>query len=145
MPPRTRAAPRPSGEIDWPAGLDPAQAIPRPDLERRIHEMIRPLGGTQVWAYAMVDLDPPGWLVAASVQVDVRASSKPQAWRRADTARRAVMSLPLAAWPEGVVNRVDVVDGPFWLPDPNGAPRYVARYRVVFHPRTAAGMEEPPP
>jgi hypothetical protein len=134
MPP----ASRPPGVIVLPRGADPAQAVARPDLEMWLRETLRPLGGTQVWAYASVDLDPPGWLVAESLQVDVRASSKERARARADMARRAICSLPLAGWPDGVVNRADVIDGPFWLPD-SGAPRYVARYRVVYHPRIGLG------
>jgi hypothetical protein len=120
--------------LELPEGADPALARPRPDIDQHIHAVIKPAGGTTVWTYALVDRQPPGWLTEASVQVDVRSTGKAMAFTRADMVRRAICSLPLVPWPEGVVNRVDVIDGPFWLPDQTGAPRYVARYRVVFHP-----------
>jgi hypothetical protein len=136
---------RPPGEVALPAGADPALVVPRPNVEEHVHSILRPLGGIQVWAYAVQDLDPAGWLVAASIQVDVRASSATASYRRADQARRVVCSLPLFPWAEGQVNRVDVVDGPFWLPDPDGRPRYVARYRLVFHPVAARTPADPEP
>lgn len=141
---RTSAPSAPSGVIELPAGADPAMATPRPDIERAVYEILKPLGGVQVWAYALVDLGPSGFPCAASMQVDIRASSKALAWQRADAARRAVCTLPLARWPEGVVSRADVIDGPFWFPDNNGAPRYVARYRVVFRPRWRPREVTPP-
>lgn len=132
-----------AGTLELPAGVDPALTVPRPDVEQLIHRTIKPLGGTVVWAYASADGQPSGWVSEASVQVDVRSTSKALAYQRADMVRRAVCSLPLAAWPEGQVNRVDVIVGPFWLPDQSGAPRYVARYRVVFHPaRLNGGRDE---
>jgi hypothetical protein len=129
--------------IELPEGADPAFLTPRPDIEAAVYQVLSSLGGIQVWAYAMTDLDQQGLRCAASLQVDVRASSKAAAWQRADTARRAVCSLPLANWPEGVVNDARVIDGPFWFPD-GGAPRYVARYRVTFRPRWAPRRETPP-
>jgi hypothetical protein len=33
---------------------------------------------------------------------------------------------------------VDVTDGPLWLPEPDGQPRYVARYAVSCHPSRPA-------
>jgi hypothetical protein len=127
-----------------PEGADPALAIERPDIERRVHAVIKPLTGTQVWCYALTEGDPSGWLTVASIQVDIRATGKAIAWRRADHARRLISAMPWAHdWADGVVCAVDTIDGPYWLPDPNGAPRYTARYRVVFHP--ARPSEEPEP
>jgi hypothetical protein len=123
----------PGGVLALPPGADPALLVPRPDIEHWVYRLLKPIGQFQVWTYAVVDLDPSGWAAAASLQLDVFASEKGVAYRLADAARRLVCSLPLVTWPEGVVNRVDVVDGPFWFPADTG-PRYVARYRVVFHP-----------
>jgi hypothetical protein len=114
--------------------VDPVLSIPRPDVEFHVHQAIKPLGGTTTWAYAVIDLEPPGWLTSASIQVDVRASSMREAFTRADAARRIIHSLPTQPWADGQVNRVDTIDGPFWMPEATGAPRYVARYRVIFHP-----------
>lgn len=124
----------PTGVLRLPRGADPLLARPLPDVEQRVHDVIRELGGTQVWMLALNEADPR-LLAVASVQVDVRASDKRRAFTRADAARRAIAAMPSdRSWAEGQVCRVDTIDGPFWLPDDTGAPRYVARYRIVFRP-----------
>jgi hypothetical protein len=124
--------------VTLPPGADPALAIARPNVERLVWETVKPLGGAVTWAYSATEGDPPSWLFTCHVQVDIRASTRSGASARADEARRALCALPWADWPGGVIARVDVTDGPFWLPDESGAPRYVARYSLTAHPRPAA-------
>jgi hypothetical protein len=129
---------RPPGVVELPPGFDPVHMMPRGDIERWVQVCLAPLGGIQVWAYAVIDYTQNGYIAGASIQVDVRASSKSASFTRADAARRVVMALPTRRWDEGVISRTEVIDGPFWLPDQDGRPRYVARYLLVFHPRRAA-------
>lgn len=126
--------------LPLPAGADPALNYPRPDFELLLYQTVQPLGGTVTWAYSATEGDPPGWLFTAHVQVDCRASSRADASARADQARRAICALPAGSWPGGVVNSVEVTEGPLWAPDPDGAPRYVARYAVTGHPVPASGL-----
>jgi len=121
-------------DLELPAGADPVLDYPAPDVEQLVYETIRPLGGVITWSYTAGRGDPPGWLATVSVQVDIRSHSRGAASARADAARRRICALPWASWPGGVITRVDVIDGPFWLPDETGAPRYVARYAVSAHP-----------
>jgi hypothetical protein len=133
-PPRRGAAPHPAAR----GPVDPVLRFARPSVELAVRHAVRDLGGTVTWCYAAADRQPRGWLAAVDVQVDVRANSKSTAWRRADACRRAVSLLPWAAQPHGVIASVDVTDGPFWLPDPDGRPRYVARYAILTHPSRPA-------
>lgn len=119
--------------LELPAGADPVLAYAAPDVEAFAYEAIKPLGGVITWAYTAGRGDPAGWLVTVSIQVDIRAHNRGSASARADAARRVICALPWAEWPGGVINRVDVLEGPFWLPD-QGAPRYVARYAITAHP-----------
>jgi hypothetical protein len=125
--------------LPLPPGHDPALDYPRPDMELLVWETVAPLGGTQSWSYSATEGDPPGWLSTTYVQVDCRAGSRHDANARADAARQAICALPWAeSWPHGRVCRVVVEEGPFWLPDPDGAPRYVARYAITAHPDATA-------
>lgn len=117
-----------------PPGADPVLAYSAPDVELAVFTAIKPLGGVITWSYTSARGDPPGWLTTVSVQVDIRSHNRASASARADAARRVICSLPWAPWPGGVITRVDVIDGPFWLPDDSGAPRYVARYAIAAHP-----------
>lgn len=121
-------------DVELPAGADPVLAYPAPDVEEAAYKAIRPLGGVITWSYTAGHGDPPGWLTTVSIQVDIRAHNRGSASARADAARRVLCALPWAGWPGGVITRVDVIDGPFWLPDESGAPRYVARYAITAHP-----------
>jgi hypothetical protein len=117
---------------------DPLLDIPRPDVEWLVREVVRPLGGTVTWVYATSDggrLGPRGWASTLNVQVDVRANSKRAAYRRADEVRRAVCLLPFRSPASaGVVASADVTDGPAWMPDGVGHPRYVVRFALVARP-----------
>lgn len=137
-------------DLELPPGADPVLRYARPDVVELVYRAIKPLGGVVTWEYTAADGGasgygrtgggvpiPPGlagWLVTVSLQVDIRAHNKAAARRRADAARRAICALPWAEWSGGVIARADVLEGPFWLPDENNAPRYVARYAITAHP-----------
>lgn len=117
-----------------PPGADPALSRPRPDVEWLVWQTVRPLGSCVSFAFSAVEGDPPGWLFTSSIQVDCRASSRHAASVLADTVRRTVCALPWAGWPGGAVSSVTVTEGPLWMPDPDGAPRYVVRFAITAHP-----------
>jgi hypothetical protein len=98
---------------------------------------VRPLGGTVTWAYAAADggAGPRGWRSVTDIQVDVRAASKRAAYTRADEVRRAVCSMPWTVpRSRGVVSNAVTTDGPHWVPDGVGHPRYVVRFALTVHP-----------
>lgn len=121
---------------------DPAIEYPRPDVEALVWATVRDITSITTWAFTAVALPAPtGWLVAVSVQVDVRGPTKAAAYGRAVEARRRLLGLPWASWADGVVSRVDIVEAAWWNPDPDGHPRYTARYEVRAHPRPAQRKE----
>jgi hypothetical protein len=124
-----------------PGPVDPVLGFARPAVELAVRDAVRNYGGTVTWCYAAQDAQPRGWLAEVSVQVDVHAGSKSTAWRRADACRRSVLLLPWRGQPWGVMATVEVTDGPLWLPEPDGQPRYVARYVVRCHPSRPAKQE----
>ena len=132
----------PDATLDLPPGVDPVLHYPRPDVEALVWSTVRLFGGVVTWAYTTAERDLYGWLSTVNVQVDARAGRKGEAYRRADLIRRAVCALPWTDWDQGVVARVDTTEGPFWLPDVDGAPRYVARYAISVHPRPAERKED---
>jgi hypothetical protein len=118
-----------------------AAQIVQPDLEAWVWAQIKDLPGVTSFCYAVTH--PMGylpWLVAYSVQIDARAKGKQAARDLAEQVRQIMTGLPDVPWPDGVVSTADVIEGPFWLPDPNpdGGPRYVARYEVRAHPPQVA-------
>ena len=114
-----------------------APVIVQPDLEALVWEQIRGLGGMTSFAYAAIQLWP-GWVYAHFVQVDARAPKKAAARDLAERARQIICALPDAPWPQGCVCYVQPVEGPAWLPDDDGSPRYMARYEIRVHPRRDA-------
>jgi len=128
-----------------------ATVIPQPDLEAWVWSNVSHIPGVTTFAYAAFMGWPP-WLVAYSVQADARAKTKQAARDRAETVRQIITGLGDVPWPDGVVAYVQGIEGPFWLPDPDGGPRYCARYEIRAHPapsspaRTvrAAGAARPP-
>lgn len=119
-----------------PPAADPALFYAQPDIEYHVYRTIKPLGaGLMVWSLFVMTGDPSAWIFQTWIQVDVRSHSKKAAYERADEARRAICALPWTPWDEGVVARVDVMEGPMWMPDQNNAPRYVARYAIYYHPQ----------
>lgn len=126
--------------------------IAAPDTEAWAWANLRELRGLTSFAYTATQLDRAGWLTSTFLQVDARAGRRTAARDLAEQARRRLTGLPGLDWPEGVVCLVAVVEAPFWLPDDDGQPRYVARYEIRAHPRrstippaapAAASPEEP--
>jgi len=107
-----------------------------PDMESHVYGMLAPLGGVTVHQYDGASIYP-GRADVCNLQVDVRASSKKRARDRAYTARDLVLDLETTDWVGQplVVLAVDTVQGPAWLPEPDGAPRYVFRVAVRVHPQ----------
>lgn len=103
------------------------------DAEAWAFALLRDLGGISVWAFDSATTWPHR-LETTSLQVDVRASSKQRARDRAYEARGRLFD-PANHLPDlGVIAGVEVVGGPSWVPDDNGAPRYVLRVNVSTHP-----------
>jgi hypothetical protein len=116
----------------------PAPVIHQPDLEAWVWAQIGTLGWVNSFAYS-ADQEWPGWVYRHFVQVDCRAKRKQAAHDLAEQVRQVICALPDTPWAEGVVSYVDPVEGPFWLPDPDGLPRYVTRYEIRVHPLQTAG------
>lgn len=110
-----------------------ASAVSPPDLEAHVYSLLSPLGRIKVWAFDSGSAWPHVAEVT-SLQVDVRASSKARARARAYEARTLVLRLSSHPWDAGVVARVEVITGPLWEPDQDGAPRYVLRVSVTYRP-----------
>lgn len=111
-----------------------AQVIhPQPDVEAWVWEQVKAISGVTSFCYAAFMGWPP-WLVAYSLQVDARAKTKQAARDRAEQVRQIVTGLADVPWPDGVVSYVQGLEGPFWLPDDDGGPRYCARYEIRAHP-----------
>lgn len=100
-----------------------------PDVEEWAYTLLSPLGGIHVFAYGATARWP---FVTEDVdlQVDVRASSKKRARDRAYEVRNLLLTAPLdgsTPW----LSRCQIVGGPFWAPDEDGAPRYVLRVTLT--------------
>lgn len=110
-----------------------AELAAPPDVEALLVSTLAGVGGCKVWAY---DSGPKQHAIAeqTAVQVDVRAGSKARARDRAYAARSLMLALPGGAWDAGVVHKVEVVSGPAWIPDTDGAPRYVMRAVLHYRP-----------
>jgi hypothetical protein len=124
--------------------------IAAPDAEAWAWANLRDIRGLTSFAYTATQLDPAGWLTSTFLQVAARAARRTAARDAAEQARRRLLGLPSVAWPGGVVCLVAVVEAPFWLPDDDGQPRYVARYEIRVHPQRpsppsprSASPEEP--
>jgi hypothetical protein len=104
-----------------------------PDVEAWVWANIRQLPGVTSFTYS-VQHGWPHWLVAHFLQIDARAKSKQAASDLAEQVRQIVCALPGVPWAEGVCSYVQPVEGPFWMADPDGGPRYCARYEIRAHP-----------
>ena len=104
------------------------------DAEAWAYSLLAPLGGVSLWSFD-AGTTYPFRVQRTSIQVDVRASSKKRARDRADAALQLLLDPSNHSANNGVVTGVDVIGGPFWLPDENGAPRYVLRVNVSAHPQ----------
>jgi hypothetical protein len=114
-----------------------APVIVQPDLEAWVWANVRELGGMTSFSFAAAQ-SWPGWIYAHFVQVDARAARKQAARDLAERARQIICALPDVPWPDGTVCYVQPVEGPAWLPDDDGSPRYMARYEIRVHPRRSA-------
>lgn len=119
--------------------MSAAPVIVQPDLEAWVWAQLSHRKGLTSFAYAATQVWP-GWIYAHFVQVDARAHRKQAARELAETARQILCALPDLDWPEGVVSYVQPVEGPAWLPDDDGLPRYTARYEIRVHPRRDSGV-----
>ena len=111
----------------------PPVIVAQPDVEAWVWAQIRHIPGVTSFCYAAFMGWPP-WLVAYSIQADARAKTKQAARDRAELVRQIITGLGSVPWPDGVVSYVQGIEGPFWLPDEDGGPRYVARYEIRAHP-----------
>lgn len=116
-----------------------APVVVQPDLEAFVWENIGHLHGLTSFVYAASQVWP-GWIFAHFVQVDARARRKQAARDLAEQARQIMCALPARDWPDGVISYVQPVEGPSWLPDDDGLPRYTARYELRVHPRRVPGV-----
>ncbi len=107
--------------------------IAQPDLEAWVWANISAVPGVTSFCFSAIR-DWPFWLVAYAIQVDARASTKAGARDRAEQVRLIIDGLPYVDWADGVVAYAQPTDGPFWLPDSDGEPRYCARYDIRAHP-----------
>jgi hypothetical protein len=105
----------------------------QPDAEAWVWSFLSSISGTTSWVDACT-VDWPPWQYRYEFQIDCRARDRTTARARAMTACYIMLSLPDMPWPEGIVTYVQPTFGPAWFPDPDGAPRYTARYEVRAHP-----------
>lgn len=103
-------------------------ALAMPDAEEIVWGLVNGLGGMHVFAYD-AQASWPHVTEAVALQVDVRASSKKAARDRAYEARNMILNLPFD--PTVPVAACNIVSGPSWLPEQDGAPRYVLRVSVT--------------
>jgi predicted TIM-barrel fold metal-dependent hydrolase len=113
--------------------------IEQPDVEAWVWENLRRLHGITSFVFAANAAHPwqaeaGPWVYVHSLQVDCRASRKRAARDLAEAARQLVVGLLVTPWAEGVISNAVVTEGPFWLPDDDGAPRYVTRWELTCHP-----------
>lgn len=104
----------------------PDHAPTLPDVEAMCYALLKDLGGISVYALDAA-ADWPYVSETVSLQVDVHASSKKRSRDRAYLARQRLLRLP---FDDTTVSRVNVLSGPRWTPEPDGAPRYTIRVDV---------------
>jgi hypothetical protein len=112
----------------------PTVVVVQPDLEAWVWANLKDLKGVTSFCFSAIP-DRMAWQYSYEVQVDCRASRKKAAHDLAELARQRILALPAVAWSDGFITYVSVTNGPFWLPDdPDGTPRYSARYEIRCHP-----------
>lgn len=104
------------------------QILEMPDIESFTWNTLKSLGGIHVFTY---DAQSPWPYVTdiVALQIDVRASTKKAARDRAYEVRRIMLETQLDATTP--VARCEVVSGPMWVPEQDGAPRYILRVSVT--------------
>jgi hypothetical protein len=119
-----------------------APVIVQPDAEALVWSVLKDLPGVTSFAYAATGFWP-GWTWSHFIQADARAKRKQAARDTAETVRQRIMALPDTPWDQGTVCYVQPVEGPFYQPDPDGLPRYTARFEIRVHPRPDTGIIPP--
>jgi hypothetical protein len=118
--------------------------VVQPDLEAHVWAQLRDLKGVTSFGYAAIQQDSLGWIMAHFVQVDARHKTKQAARDLAEQVRQILVALPGVPWSDGAVCYAQPVEGPAWLPDDDGSPRYTARYEIRVHPPRAATVRADP-
>jgi hypothetical protein len=118
--------------------------IVQPDLEAWVWANVSDLPGVNSFGYAATQMWP-GWVYAHFIQLDARSKRKEAARATAEVLRQRMCALPDVPWDAGVVCYVQPVEGPFWLPDDDGLPRYTARYEIRVHPLRDSGAVQASP
>lgn len=103
-------------------------APPLPDVEAIAFSALKDLGGISVFAFD-AGAEWPYVSETVAIQVDVHASSKKRSRDRVYQARQILLRLPME--PATRVGLVKILSGPLWLPEQDGAPRYVLRVGVT--------------
>ena len=80
----------------------------------------------------------PHRLSIHDVRIVTRAASKQTCSDEAWSVHAAVIALRGKRWEDGLLADVEVLQGPAWLPDPDGRPAYAADYRLFAHPLGAS-------
>jgi hypothetical protein len=122
-----------------------APPIVQPDIEQWAWDNLAHLAGVTVFSYAAVQRSRIGWDYSHSLQLDSRARRKKDARDLAEHVRQVIIGLPEVPWAEGVITYVQPVEGPFWLPDDDGAPRYCMRAEIRVRPRRSPDSPGPEP
>lgn len=116
--------------------VDPALERPRADVVHYLWTQIRDLGNRiLVRPYDGATGDPETVLAITYIQVDTPGANWERAWQVTDRCRQKLRSLVDGPWPEAIITEMTITSGPRWLPDENGQPCFVTRYRVGHHPR----------
>lgn len=113
-----------------------APLVAQPDVEAWVWANVGHLHGVTSFCYA-ASLPWPTWLAIYEIQIDCRARRKSAARALAEEVRLIIQGLTDVNWDEGVIARVQLIEGPFWLPDEDGAPRYTTRWQIRARPRRA--------
>lgn len=103
-------------------------APPLPDVEAIVFSAIKDLGGMSVFAFD-AGAEWPYVSETVAIQVDCHASSKKRSRDRVYEARKTLLRLPMDT--SNHVGTVKILSGPLWLPEQDGAPRYVLRVGVT--------------
>jgi len=115
--------------------------ITQPDLEAWVWQNLQTLRGVTCWEFTAIPTNPwqtenGPWVYTHSIQVDCRARRKVAAKQLAEQARQTIVGLLGVPWSDGVITDATATEGPFWLPDDDGAPRYVTRWEITTRPST---------
>ena len=103
-------------------------ALVMPDMEAWAYQFTQDLGGIHVFQYDA----QAGWPYVTEtvyLQFDIKASGKARARERAYAVRQRILDAALD--PPTPVAAAQIAGGPTWLPEEDGAPRYVLRIALT--------------